>query len=131
MIILNSIQELLQLIDENNVNGEIIAFQEASKIIPVEIINLIKSLYLSESHQNTMVGGEVLKNYSLRQQQCITLLLAGKTNKQIAKQIGLSVRTVEKYIANIKVKMCVKSRLELVVKFMNTWTTAQSIYAYI
>jgi DNA-binding CsgD family transcriptional regulator len=50
---------------------------------------------------NTLVSGDQL---TTREMDCIFYLMRGKTMKEIAKIIGLSWRTVEVYIARIKMK---------------------------
>lgn len=47
------------------------------------------------------------------ERQVLELVVAGKTNKMIAKELGVSVRTVENRRARIMKKLQVKSRTEL------------------
>lgn len=51
---------------------------------------------------------------SRQQQACANLLLLGMTNKQIAKQLNLSPRTVESYVNHLKAKLCCKNKMELI-----------------
>lgn len=53
---------------------------------------------------------------SPRETQVVELLLLGKSNKQIAFALGVSVRTVEFHLKNIYNKMQVTSRVELILK---------------
>ena len=55
-------------------------------------------------------------NLSRQQTVCANLLLSGMTNKQIAKQLNLSPRTVESYINDLKTKLCCKNKMELIAK---------------
>lgn len=48
-----------------------------------------------------------------REYECLELILKGYTSKKIALVIGISYRTVEEYISNIKKKMGVKTKSEL------------------
>jgi two-component system, LuxR family, response regulator FixJ len=48
-----------------------------------------------------------------RERQIVKLVAAGKTNKMIAAELGISVRTVENRRARIKRKLHVQSRTEL------------------
>jgi len=48
-----------------------------------------------------------------RERQIVDLVVAGKTNKMIATELGISVRTVENRRARIKKKLGVESRVEL------------------
>ena len=53
---------------------------------------------------------------SKRQMECCSLLLKGKTSKEIAASLGLSFRTVEFYISNIKIKLNCKNKSDLIRK---------------
>lgn len=87
---------------------------EKNKIITNDTI--IKANELKK----TMIDSSfpVLSN---QQHICVQLLLKGRTLKQIAKEMSLSVRTVEAYIKNIKLKMGCKNTIELIVKLMQVW----------
>nr|WP_106183204.1 PAS and helix-turn-helix domain-containing protein [Legionella pneumophila] len=54
--------------------------------------------------------------FSKRETECLMLLANAKTAKEIAVQLGLSCRTVEHYIDNIKNKMGVSTKTELIMK---------------
>lgn len=58
------------------------------------------------------------KLLSNRQIECCTLLLSGKTSKEIAKLLGLSTRTVEHYLSNIKIKLQCSNKAELIAKLI-------------
>ena len=47
------------------------------------------------------------------ERQVLDLLIAGKTNKMIANQLAISVRTVENRRARIMKKLDVETRMEL------------------
>lgn len=53
-------------------------------------------------------------HFSPREAQCIHHLLRGKTAKQIAYELNLSYRTVEFYIMNLKKKLNVTTRSDLI-----------------
>jgi two-component system response regulator FixJ len=68
------------------------------------------------SHHGTQVA-EVqgrFENLSVRERQVLDGLVAGKANKMIAYDLGISPRTVEIYRANVMAKMQAKSLSELV-----------------
>lgn len=57
---------------------------------------------------------------SIREKEVVGLLLQGKSNKQIALALGISVRTVEFHLKNVYGKYAVSSRIELILKLVNT-----------
>lgn len=61
-----------------------------------------------------------LPRLSNREWDVLKLLLQGKSNKQIAASLGISVRTVEFHLTNIYAKFQVSSRIELILKLGNT-----------
>lgn len=60
------------------------------------------------SHQETY--------FSKREKDCMYFLIRGKTAKETAQLLGLSPRTVENYLSNIKIKLNVYSKSELIDK---------------
>lgn len=54
-----------------------------------------------------------------REQEVVSLLLQGKSNKLIALSLGISDRTVEFHLKNVYAKFDVSSRIELVLKLGN------------
>jgi DNA-binding CsgD family transcriptional regulator len=57
---------------------------------------------------------------SKREREVVKLLLEGKSNKLIALSLGISERTVEFHLKNIYAKFQVSSRIELILKLVNT-----------
>jgi two-component system response regulator FixJ len=55
-----------------------------------------------------------MKTLSEREQEVLERLVAGKPNKVIAHELGLSARTIEVYRANVMTKMQADSLSELV-----------------
>jgi DNA-binding CsgD family transcriptional regulator len=53
---------------------------------------------------------------SKRETECLFHLLEGKSNKQVAKLLNISVRTVEDYLNNVKNKLGCFSKEELIFK---------------
>ena len=53
---------------------------------------------------------------SKREKEVLKLVLQGRSNKQIAWSLGISVRTVEFHLKNIYAKFQVNSRIELILK---------------
>jgi len=57
--------------------------------------------------------------FSKREKECLYYLVRARSSKEIAKSLGLSYRTIEYYIDNIKEKMNVNSRAELIDKLVS------------
>jgi DNA-binding NarL/FixJ family response regulator len=51
--------------------------------------------------------------------QVIRLLLEGKSNKQIASQLGISTRAVEHHLTHVYEKLGVCSRTEAIIKLIS------------
>ncbi len=51
-----------------------------------------------------------------REQNIISLLVCGKTNYEISKELNISIETVKKYITSILRKMNLKNRIQVVAK---------------
>lgn len=56
------------------------------------------------------------RQFTERDLEVAQLLMAGKSNKQIALQLGISTRAVEQHLTHIYEKLWVCSRTEAVVK---------------
>ena len=63
---------------------------------------------------------------SNREWEVLGLLLQGKSNKQKASSLNISVRTVEFHLKNIYAKLQVSSRIELIMKLGNTTGTVET-----
>lgn len=63
---------------------------------------------------------------SSREQEVIKLLMEGKSNKQIASELHITVRTVEFHLRNIYEKYQVASRVELILKLGSSTVGEQS-----
>lgn len=60
-----------------------------------------------------------INTLSNRQHECCELIMKGYTTKEIAANMGLSARTVEYYLNNVKVKLGCKNKTELLVKLIS------------
>lgn len=81
--------------------------------------------YITQSFASRVIGG--LRDASLRrkaaeavvlnirEQQIVRLLMAGKTNKEIARAIGVSEKMVKHYMTGLMQKLQVRNRLEAVI----------------
>lgn len=54
------------------------------------------------------------RHLSKRELQCLQLSIRGKSARQAAIEMGISQRTVEEYLNNIKRKMGVKTKAEMI-----------------
>jgi DNA-binding NarL/FixJ family response regulator len=95
-----------------------------------ELIQAIVSVqagetYITQSFASQVIGGlrdaslrrkaaesEVL---NIREQQIVRLLMAGKTNKEIARAIDISEKMVKHYMTGLMHKLQVRNRLEVVI----------------
>jgi DNA-binding CsgD family transcriptional regulator len=53
-----------------------------------------------------------------REQEVVSLLLQGLSNKEMAEQMGISVHTVKAFLRTATIKMCVSSRSGIVTKIL-------------
>ena len=60
------------------------------------------------------VGDAILEPLSRRELEVIRLAAAGLTNRQIADQLVISVRTVKKHVENIHMKLGAQNRTQAV-----------------
>ena len=79
------------------------------------MVHLLGRLGTLKNLRYTWSMGEQVQ-FSGRESEVVTLLLEGKSNKQIALSLGVSVRTVEYHLSNIYAKLGVTSRTEAAVK---------------
>lgn len=66
------------------------------------------------------MDGELVK-LSRREVDCMQLLIAGKTAKQIADALYISHRTVEKHIENVKIKTGLANIGELIAHYIKSY----------
>lgn len=85
----------------------------------------------SKKLANKAQRGKTLKIYRLgekfgtvyftrREAECMVWLLKGKTISRVAMELGLSPRTVEFYLKNMKVKLGCRTKFELVEKVLDS-----------
>lgn len=100
---LNNIPTLLQYIDY---------FMEQSAPLRARAEN--NKLYVNDKYQQQAAKASV--HLTPRQRQCGILLLQGHTQKEIAKHLALSPRTVETYINQLRQKLECRNKAELILK---------------
>lgn len=84
-----------------------------SYVAPAIAANMLRRLKHSEVEAQTIVGGDHLTN---REDQILTLVAQGLTNKEIARQLTISEKTVKHYMTLIMQKMNVRNRVEAVLR---------------
>jgi DNA-binding CsgD family transcriptional regulator len=65
-----------------------------------------------ESHPG-FEGGEPIPRLTRREREILGLILARKRDKEIAAQLGISLRTIEKHVELLRCKLAVRSRREI------------------
>ncbi|WP_046864287.1 LuxR C-terminal-related transcriptional regulator [Microvirga massiliensis] len=78
-------------------------------ISPAIASKVIASLRAASQKKSAMNS----KRLTVREDQIISLLLKGKTNREIASQLGLSERTIKHYMGLLMQKLDARNRLEL------------------
>lgn len=76
-----------------------------------------------KEYTRTFLGPEFPGVYlTAREEECSLLLLEGMTLKEIAKILGLSPRTVEFYLKNIKTKLNCRTKFHMMrALIISTW----------
>jgi len=104
---------LLQKIDEKNflpaLKGD--DFFNPDPITPFSKKTVLKQFLTDLNLQHLP---EMAESLSTREKECLNILLDGKTAKQIGYLLGLSPRTIESYLDNIKSKLQCWTKAELV-----------------
>lgn len=89
-----------------------------------DIINTLNSVFKvfslePQARKNYILSSLSQRNeLSLREKQCVIQLVDGKTDKEIACRLGISFRTVEKHIGNIKAKLHCSNRAQIILKLL-------------
>jgi DNA-binding NarL/FixJ family response regulator len=92
-----------------------------------ELINAIRSVYRGELYIHPKMLRSILKPESrstrsdesnqepltTREEDVLKMIVQGYTNKQVAEQLNISVRTVEGHRANLTEKLGIRSRVDL------------------
>jgi two-component system response regulator NreC len=94
---------------------------------PTDLINAIRIVGSGESYLDPALAAQVMSTYAgrglrgekkhdvtEREMEVLRLIALGYTNKEIAAQLGLSVKTIEAHKANAMRKMNMRGRIDIV-----------------
>jgi DNA-binding NarL/FixJ family response regulator len=95
---------------------------------PEELLWIVKSLLMNLSFKNTIFTDASShksaflynlnsKEFTYREKTILNLVLKGMMNKEIAHELALSIRNVEKYVSRLLSKTGTRNRTELVQYF--------------
>jgi DNA-binding CsgD family transcriptional regulator len=111
--------------EENHIIG-VFGCSFPQHTVAESLIHLYELGLLSKPKKPRTLSASFCKFFSTRETQCIELLLQGKSPKEIGKMLNLSYRTIEHYIANIKDKLEVRTKAELIAK-VNEWLASDQM----
>ncbi|MCL7763860.1 LuxR C-terminal-related transcriptional regulator [Polaribacter sp. Z014] len=77
-----------------------------------EIIRYSKELKKLIKPEEEVPLTESLENLSIREREIFDLIVSGKSNKEIAEEVNISVNTVKFHVKNIYLKLDIKNRKE-------------------
>ncbi|KTD66705.1 LuxR family transcriptional regulator [Legionella steelei] len=88
-----------------------------SKLISLDLLNINETGVTQTNFPSK--NDNAFPYFSKRESQCLHLTVRGKPAKQVAIELGISQRTVEEHLNNIKFKLGVFSKAELIDKALN------------
>jgi DNA-binding CsgD family transcriptional regulator len=68
----------------------------------------------------------VLEHLSPRERQVLALTATGLTSKEVANQLGISIKTVESFVSSTNKKLGTRSRLQQVILFYRAQLAEQA-----
>src|SRR5262249_11182537 len=75
---------------------------------------------LADSPQPQIQGNHILSLLSKREREVVAYLVEGRTNREIAKTLGISQHTVKNYLFKIFEKVGMSNRVELVFNLLSS-----------
>ncbi len=102
-----------------NEKGKVEGVETWAQILPSDacIDKIVEGYqYLSSTQSQSLESTSHKGVLTVREQECVYYLTRGLTFIEIAKKMHISPRTVESHVINIKAKLHVKTRSELIVK---------------
>ena len=107
---------LLSTLVEAGVDGLFSKASNNSELFSKLPLILRGSKYVESTLLELMRNANPVANLTSRELQCLNMIIAGKTNKEIAELMGISSKTVEKHRASLMTKLEVSSIAALIVK---------------
>ncbi|HXN24619.1 MAG TPA: response regulator transcription factor [Candidatus Dormibacteraeota bacterium] len=89
------------------------AIAEGKRFLTPKVSEIVLEGFLKTTSQHQK-GGRAAARITPRESQIVGLLAEGKTNKEVAAQLGITVRTVETHRAKIMLKLGLHSLAELI-----------------
>jgi DNA-binding NarL/FixJ family response regulator len=85
--------------------------QAGGRYVSPDFMPQLEAAMQSQAKRNDLMRGA---NLSARETEIVEGLMAGKSNKEIARQLDLSEKTIKHYMTNLMGKLGVRNRLEVV-----------------
>ncbi|MBN9451514.1 MAG: response regulator transcription factor [Bosea sp.] len=105
--------------------GYILKGSSATELLDAVEAALRGEVYITPSFAAKVIGAlnhktaerqaQVSTKLSVREEQIVRLLLCGKQNREIARSLDLSEKTVKSYMTNLMAKLHARNRLEVVI----------------
>lgn len=122
-----NVNRLLNIIKKRSPNTRVILFGDQDQDRPVssnityitkkinstELINIIKNL--SKDHLLGETPIDIKRKPTKMEMRIIELVVAGLSNKEIAKKLSISEKTVKAHLTNIFMKLGLRNRYQLIV----------------
>jgi DNA-binding NarL/FixJ family response regulator len=111
---------LLKTVEADELSRAILSVSAGESVLSPEVARLVLSRF-AHTHDHD-AGDQASQALSTREQEVLRLAARGISNKQIASELDLSVRTVHAHMSHIFDKLGVASRTEAVVRgLQNGW----------
>jgi DNA-binding NarL/FixJ family response regulator len=97
------------------------SIHQGGKYFSGDVSKVLVNRYLNVKDRNATPIAQTVKNYEItkREKQILGMIAAGIGNKEIAEQLGKSIRTIETHRFNIMKKLKVNNVVELLKKLEN------------
>ena len=86
--------------------------------------HLAARLLINKGNRIEAIADGKLRNLTSREEEIFALVSQGKSNKEVARRLNCTDRTVKHHMTNIMQKLNVRNRVEAVLKFRTTTTDA-------